>query len=476
MTANGSNANGSQGGGDERRESLSRLNILIATTAAIVGLIYGYDLGSIASALLFLVPAFDLSDFMASVVTSAVVLGQLLGALFAGRISNTIGRKRTMVFVALGYAAFAGLQGLAPNEWFLTIVRFLLGFAIGVSIVVAPAYIAESAPMRVRGSMLVTFQIATTSGIAIAYFVGAALATTESWRLILSLSAIPAVIVLLLVLRLPDTARWLLMNGQREEAVDLLRRVNPDMDSEREADLIEEDLSYEEKGSFSELFQGRFRKAGIFVVGLGFLVQITGINAIVYYSPTIIQQVGVTSPTGAIIATGFVQIAGVIAEVVAFLVVDRWGRRPTLLTGIGTMAFANLLLVLTYGLGLSAAFTLVGILLFTVGFNFGYGSLVWVYASESFPARLRTQGGSAMLTADLFANFIIGVVFLSALGALGGSLTFGIFLLLSLVAIAFVYTLAPETKGRQLEAIRAYWYNGGRWPDETEVPATRTRA
>jgi MFS family permease len=191
----------------------------------------------------------------------------------------------------------------------LTVVRFLLGFAIGVSIVVAPAYIAESAPIRVRGSMLVTFQIATTSGIAIAYFVGAALAATESWRLILSLSAIPAVIVLLLVLRLPDTARWLLMNGQREEAVDLLRRVNPDMDSEREADLIEEDLSYEERGSFSELFQGRFRKAGIFVVGLGFLVQITGINAIVYYSPTIIQDVGVTSPTGAIIATGFVQIA-----------------------------------------------------------------------------------------------------------------------------------------------------------------------
>jgi sugar porter (SP) family MFS transporter len=473
MTANGGNAGGSQG--DERRESLSRLNILIATTAAIVGLIYGYDLGSIASALLFLVPAFGLSDFMASVVTSAVVLGQLLGALFAGRISNTIGRKRTMVYVALGYAVFAGLQGLAPNEWFLTVVRFLLGFAIGVSIVVAPAYIAESAPKTVRGSMLVTFQIATTSGIAVAYFVGAALAATESWRLILSLSAIPAIIVLLLVVRLPDTARWLLMNGQRDEAVDLLRRVNPDMDSEREADLIEEDLSYEEKGSFSELFQGPFRRAGLFVVGLGFLVQITGINAIVYYSPTIIQQVGVTSPTGAIIATGFVQVAGVIAEIAAFLVVDRWGRRPTLLTGIGTMAVANLLLVFAYGLGLSATFTLIGILLFTIGFSFGYGSLVWVYASESFPARLRTQGGSAMLTADLFANFIVGVVFLSALGTLGGSLTFGIFLALSVVAIAFVYVLAPETKGRQLEAIRTYWYNGGRWPDESEAGATRTR-
>src|ERR671933_3045928 len=310
---------------------LTRENLLIVIAAATIGLIYGYDLGAIATAIIFLQPDFGLSSFMVSVVTTAVVVGQLFGALSAGRISNRIGRKNTMIAVALGYLVFTGLQGIAPNEWFLTGVRFLLGFMIGVSIVTAPAYIAESAPKSVRGSMLVTFQIATTSGIAIAYFVGLALAGTESWRLILSLSAIPAVIVLLLVLRLPDTARWLLMNGQREEAIDLLRRVNPDMDSEREADLIEEDLSYEEKGSFTELFQGRFRRAGIFIVGLGFLVQITGINAIVYYSPTIIENVGVTSPTGAIVATGFVQVAGVIAEIVAFLVVDRWGRRPTLL-------------------------------------------------------------------------------------------------------------------------------------------------
>ncbi|HEX6710089.1 MAG TPA: MFS transporter [Rubrobacter sp.] len=156
--------------------------------------LHGYDLGSIASALLFLVPDFHLSTFMTSVVTSAMVLGQLFGAFAAGRISNTIGRNSTLVLVALGYAAFAGLQGLAPNEWFLTVVRFLLGLAIGISIVVAPAYIVGSAPVSVRGSMLVTFQIATTSGIAVAYFVGAALAGTGSWRLILSLSAIPAVI------------------------------------------------------------------------------------------------------------------------------------------------------------------------------------------------------------------------------------------------------------------------------------------
>ena len=459
------NSNQREGG---RWGSVSRLNMLIAGTAAIIGIIYGYDLGSIASAILFLQPDLNLSTFMVSVVTATVVLGQIFGAFNAGRITNWIGRKRTMVGIALGYAIFAALQGLAPNEWFLIVARFLLGFTIGVSIVTAPAYIAESSPRSVRGSMIVTFQVATVTGIADAYFVGAALAGLESWRLILSLSAIPALIVLFLVIRLPDTPRWYLMNDQREEALDLVRKVQGDVDPESEVQTIEEDLAYEEKGSFLEIFQGRFRLAGIFVVTLGFLVQITGINAIVYYSPTIITQAGVEDPFQAIVVNGFIQVAGVVAVVVSFLVVDRWGRRPTLLTGVGTMAAANALLIVAFTLGPSPILAFLGILLFIIGFNFGYGSLVWVYASESFPTRLRTQGGSAMLTSDLLANFIVGVVFLSALGALGGSLTFGIFLVLAIVSWVFIYALAPETKGRQLELIRQYWYNGAKWPEEVK--------
>ena len=458
--------------GVDLRGSVSRLNVFIGGTAAIIGLIYGYDLGAIAAAILFLAPDLGLSTFMVSVVTATVVLGQLFGAFSAGSITNRLGRKRTMVGIALGYVVFAALQGVAPNEWFLIAARFLLGFTIGVSIVTAPAYIAESSPRSVRGSMIVTFQVATVAGIAVSYFVGAALAGLESWRLILSLSAIPALIVLFFVIRLPDTPRWYLMNGQREEALDLIRRVQGDVDPEEETQRIEEDLAYEEKGSFAELFQGRFRLAGFFVVTLGFLVQITGINAIVYYSPTIIQEVGVTDPFQAIIVNGFIQVAGVVAVVVSFLVVDRWGRRPTLLTGVGTMVVANAILIVAFALGPSAILAFIGILLFIVGFNFGYGSLVWVYASESFPARLRTQGGSAMLTSDLLANFIVGVVFLSALGALGGSLTFGIFFGLAILSFIFIYVLAPETKGRQLEAIRHYWYNHARWPEEAEKTRT----
>jgi sugar porter (SP) family MFS transporter len=447
----------------------TRENILIVLAAAMIGLIYGYDLGSIATAILFLTPDFQLTAFQTSVVTTAVVVGQLIGAFLAGRITNRFGRKNTMIFVALGYAAFTGLQGLAPNEWFLTGVRFLLGLIIGVSIVTAPAYIA---PKSVRGSMIVTFQIATVSGICVAYFVGLALAGTESWRLILSLAAIPALIVLFLVLRLPDTARGLMMMGRRAEAVEVLRRVDPDVDPEEEADIIERDLSYEEQGTFSELFRGRFRRAGIFVVGLGFLVQITGINAIVYYSPTIVQQVGVEGSRGPILVTAIIQLFAVAAVVGSFFLVDRLGRRPILLGGITTMGIASAMLVVAFATGPSPVLAIIGIALFTMAFNFGYGALVWAYASESFPARLRTQGGSAMLTSDLAANIIVGVVFLSAMGALGGAWTFAIFAALSALAFAFVYVLAPETKGHQLEDIRGYWYNGGRWPEEGQEAAT----
>jgi SP family galactose:H+ symporter-like MFS transporter len=419
------------------RSHATRENILIVVAAATIGLIYGYDLGSIATAILFLKGDLQLTPFQISVVTTAVVVGQLIGAFVAGYITNRIGRKNSMILVALGYAAFTGLQGIAPNEWFLTGVRFLLGFIIGVSIVTAPAYIAESAPKSIRGSMIVTFQIATVSGICIAYFVGLALSGTESWRLILSLAAIPALIVLFLV-------------------------------PEEEADIIERDLSYDEQGNFSELFRGSFRRAGLFVVGLGFLVQITGINAIVYYSPTIVQQVGVQSPRGAILVTAIIQLFAVAAVVVSSRLIDRLGRRPILLGGITAMGIASAILVVAFATGPSPVLAIAGILLFTMAFNFGYGAIVWTYASESFPARLRTQGGSAMLTSDLAANIVVGIVFLSALGALGGAWTFAVFAVLSVLAFAFVYLLAPETKGRQLEDIRGYWYNGGRWPEEGE--------
>lgn len=217
----------------------------------------------------------------------------------------------------------------------------------------------------------------------------------------------------------------------------------------------------------------------VFVLVLGFLVQITGINAITYYSPFIFKDIGWSSHF-ALLIQGLIEVFSVFATVAAVLVVDRIGRRVTLLTGIGVMVASNALMVILYAsgssfTGLRSVLGFIGIMFFTAGFNFGFGAMVWVYASESFPARLRTAGASTMLTADLLANLLISRFFLTVLNDLGGLGTFSLFLGLAVLSFVFVWAMAPETKGRPLEAIRVYWENGGRWPPYQETLAQLDR-
>jgi MFS family permease len=220
-----------------------------------------------------------------------------------------------------------------------------------------------------------------------------------------------------------------------------------------------------------------YLRATVFVVGLGFLIQITGINAIIYFTPLIFSQLGLTGYLSQLLVPGLIQVAALLATLAALRIVDRVGRRKVLLSGIGAMMVANALLIVVFAVGLRGGLPVLaflGVLLFTCGFDFGFGALVWVYASESFPARLRTVGASSMLTADLVGNLLIAQFFLSVLGAMGGVWTFTLFLVLAAVSFGYVWWLAPETKGRPLESIRRYWENGGRWPEETAArpPAT----
>lgn len=453
------------------------LSIAIALAAATVGVIYGYDTGSIAGALLFIPDHFDLSTRATEWVTTVTGLGLIVGAATANRIADAIGRQLTMVLIAIGFAIFAVLQGLATTIAFLDVARFLLGVTIGVSTVAAPIFIAESAPARIRGALIVGYQVATVVGIMVAYFAAYGLAGGGHWRIMLASSAVPAVLVLLALVRLPDTPRWYLMHGRRDDAVATLRRVDPEADVEQEVSEIELDLRAESGGSLREMIRVPYARATFFVLGLGFLVQITGINAVTYYSPFIFQGMGVKGNTPLLIQ-GFVELFSVFAVLASVGTVDRLGRRVTLLTGVGVMIASNILLVALFGFtdlsgGLTSVLGFVGILFFTAGFNFGFGALVWVYASESFPARLRTAGASTMLTADLVANLIISRFFLTVFQDLGGTATFAIFLGLAVVAFGFIAWLAPETKGRPLEAIRLFWENGGRWPD---APAEKLAA
>src|SRR5437588_2589374 len=267
--------------------SRSGRSTLVAVTAAIIGIIYGYDLGNISGALLFIPAQFHLSTFQVESVVTVVVVGSILGVLLGGPIANAIGRKPIMVLVAFSYAAFALLSAVATGLIWLDITRFLLGVTIGVSIVVAPIFVAESVPAAVRGRLVVMYQLATVAGIMIAYFVDYALALGGLWRIMLGLAALPAVVVGFMLLPLPDTPRWYLMKGRREQAREALRQIESEADEEIRQ--FEEDLRREQGGNPLDMLRPPFLTATFFVVTLGFLVQITGMNAVVFYRPLIFK-------------------------------------------------------------------------------------------------------------------------------------------------------------------------------------------
>src|SRR4051794_36084769 len=290
-----------------------RLGFRIAVAAATIGVIYGYDLGNISGALLFITKEFDLSTKQTEWVTTIVVAGSIVGALAASRLANAIGRKPTMVLVAITYAVFAILGGLAQSLVWLDVSRFFLGVTIGLSVVTAPIFVAESAPAAVRGGLIVMYQVATVTGIVIAYFVDYALAGSGSWRWMLALSAVPALGVVPILARLPDTPRWYVMKGRMDEARATLRLTDPEADADRELAEIEEDLRDERGGSIAEMLRAPYARATFFVIGLGFLIQITGINAVVFYSPMIFKEMGFTGNTSLLLLPALVQVGSLIA-------------------------------------------------------------------------------------------------------------------------------------------------------------------
>lgn len=441
----------------------ARRGHLVALTAASVGLIYGYDLSIIAGAQLYVTEDFGLSTRQQELLTTMVVIGQIVGALGAGVLANAIGRKKSVALLVVAYAAFALLGALSVSLPMLLVARLLLGLTLGVAVVVVPVYVAESAPTAVRGSLLTAYQLAIVSGLIVGYLTGYLLAGSHSWRWMLGLAAVPAIVLLPLLIRAPDTARWYVLKGRLDEARGALLRVEPTARVDEEIAEIGRALG-EGSGGWSEMLRPPYSRATAFVITLGFLIQITGINAIIYYSPRIFQAMGFTGNFALLALPALVQVAGLAAVGASLLLVDRLGRRPILLSGIAMMVAADVMLMAVFGRGIGGAILgFAGIVLFIFGYTMGFGSLGWVYASESFPSRLRSIGSSTMLTSNLVANAIIAAVFLTMLHSLGGAGTFAVFAALTVVAFVVVYRYAPETKGRQLEEIRHFWENGGRW-------------
>jgi len=449
---------------------------VVAISAATLGVIYGYDGSNVAGAQLYFADYFGLSPDGGTVETivTAVVYGELIGALSGGFIINRFGRRPVIISVAIGYVVFCLASAFAISPLMLGVSRALLGLTIGMSLIAVPVFVAESVPARIRGATLVAYQVAAVVGIIIGYLVALALSQVTSafnWRLMLGLAAVPALILIPALLRLPETARWLMLKGRVDEARASLSRTDPDADIEFELAEMQSAISGERGGRIREMLRKPYLRATVFVVGLGFFIQITGINATVAYGPKIFQAMGVDTNTESILMSTLVQGIALIAVLASMTVVDRWGRRPILLTGISIMIVSQLAMVITFGTQQGDSFTSAQIALgfaglagINIGFVFGFGALVWVYSSESFPSRLRAYGSSAMLGSDLLANIIIVQFFLTVLNTIGGAWSFGLFAILAGLAWIFVWRLAPETRGRELEEIQGFWENGGRWP------------
>lgn len=449
---------------------------VVAISAATLGVIYGYDGSNVAGAQLYFADYFGLSPDGGTVETivTAVVYGELIGALSGGFIINRFGRRPVIISVAIGYVVFCLASAFAISPLMLGVSRALLGLTIGMSLIAVPVFVAESVPARIRGATLVAYQVAAVVGIIIGYLVALALSQVTSafnWRLMLGLAAVPALILIPALLRLPETARWLMLKGRVDEARASLSRTDPDADIEFELAEMQSAISGERGGRIREMLRKPYLRATVFVVGLGFFIQITGINATVAYGPKIFQAMGVDTNTESILMSTLVQGIALIAVLASMTVVDRWGRRPILLTGISIMIVSQLAMVITFGTQQGDSFTgaqialgFAGLAGINIGFVFGFGALVWVYSSESFPSRLRAYGSSAMLGSDLLANIIIVQFFLTVLNTIGGAWSFGLFAILAGLAWIFVWRLAPETRGRELEEIQGFWENGGRWP------------
>lgn len=448
----------------------------VTISAVTLGLIYGYDNGNIGGAALSFSTDLQLNTQQVEFVTAAIIYGEILGAIVGGWIANRVGRKKAIIMVAVGYFLFCLTSALSWNEASLAVSRVLLGLTIGLSLIAVPLFVAESVPAAVRGRTLVLYQVMGVIGIILGN-VGSALLTEVhhdwNWRIMLGLACIPALVLLPLLLKLPETPNWLMLKGRREEAKQNLAAIDPEADINAEIQNMQATLDEESGGSIAEMFKRPFLRATVFVLVLGFLIQITGINATVTYGPQLFKSMGVSTDVQAIWMSAGVQVFALLAVLTSMRFIDKWGRRPILLTGIAIMTFGLLLSAfISHQVGDGGTFNtaqiilgFAGLALVNIGFVFGFGSLVWVYASEAFPGNLRAYGTSFMLTADLVANLIIAQRTLTAIETFGQAAVFVGFAALAVFAFLFVWKYAPETKGRPLDDIRHFWENGGKWPE-----------
>jgi sugar porter (SP) family MFS transporter len=438
----------------------------IAAVASIGGLLFGYDTGVISGALLFLRQRFALNATMQEIAVSAVLVGAIIGAIVAGRLNDALGRKKTLLLLAVIFTAGAIFTAISPNLLFFLVCRVIVGLGIGAAASVVPVYISEIAPSRLRGALVTFNQLAVTVGIAVSYWVDLAFAHVGlGWPPMFASAAIPSIALFLGMLLCPETPRWLASKERWDEARVVIEHIKEEQLEQELADIHRSLSEERQQGGIREHFTSHLRVALIVGVGLAVFQQFVGINTVIYYAPTIFEQAGFASATSAILATSVVGVVNVLATIVAILLVDRLGRRMLLLGGsiIMVVALVMLGIIFAHNSGHIGSLTLIALIIYILAFAFSFGPVFWLMSAEIFPTRVRAAGASISSFANWSANLLVSVTFLSLIGALGAPVTFWLYAFFGVLAFIFSWILVPETKGRSLEQIERYWENGRHW-------------
>lgn len=440
----------------------------LAFVAAIAGFLFGYDEGVIAVARASLEKDIPMSPLVGGFMTAAVPLGALVAASVAGPITDRFGRRSVLMAAAALFTVGAlGAAGVDTVS-LLVIARFVLGIAIGMAAVAAPLYIAECAPLENRGAMVSTYQLAITVGILASYLTGVIIDDETAkgmWRIMFGLGIVPGVLFLAGLALLPESPRWLVRKDRPSHArasLARLRGTGADVDGEVAEMVRSVKAELNQPVGYGALLEPAIRPALIVGVGLFFLQQLSGINAVIYYAPDIFAHAGFDSGKTQIFATIGVGVVNVATTVLAMFLIDRLGRRPLLV--IGFLGAAITMLVIALGVifpnAVPSWLIIAMLLLYIASFALAIGPLPHLLMSEIFPLRVRGPGMSMASLSNWGFNFVVVFAFPLMLAGPGLAFTFTVFAVICLGGIAFTLTRVPETTGHSLEAIERHLMSG----------------
>lgn len=431
----------------------------VCSVAALGGLLFGFDTAVINGAIVFLKAQFALSEIQVEIAASSLLAGCVAGASLAGFLSDRFGRRRVLLASAALFLLSSLGAALPRTLTEFVGARFAGGLAIGVASVMSPLYIAEISPARLRGRLVTLNQLAIVSGILLAYLINWQLSKlgAASWRWMFAVAALPSLVFLLNLLLVPESPRWLVKQGRMEEALLILKRLSGPAAAQAEAAEIRDAIALE-KGSVSELCGPALRRPLTIAVALAVLSQVTGINTILYYGSLIFTEHGGQNARAALGANVIIGVVNLAGTIVALFTIDRFGRKPLLITGSAAMAVALTALAAAFHFQASNPALLLGLILaYVAAFAISLGPGAWLLMSELFPTKVRGRAAAIATITLWLACLAVTFTFLTLVSLAGPAGAFCVYASLCILTVIFVWRGAPETKGRTLEEIENLW-------------------